>query len=616
MKKIAFWACAAVMCLFSCQKEEQTELFINENLEFLYASMENGPASRTAIGDEKSIVWSDSDCIISFMKKTLGCKYRITSESAGQKSAQFTKVGLDYGESSPLNHNIAYYPYDSSVSCVVSDDGVSYSLNVTIPETQQYAAGGFAGNTFPMAAVSDDNNLTFQNICGLLRLQLKGVQKVASIKVQGNASEKLSGAAVVTTYVDGSVPYLQMSDASKASVGLNCSPAVQLDESVATDFYVIIPPVVFSEGFSVTIVDSDSNELVYKSAKQSQIARSTILNMPELTLPAPEEPEVTGDLAAAGTANSYIVQAEGHYYFPTVKGNTDVSVGDVSNAVVLWESFGTADYMSSGAVVTNVKYADGMISFDTAKKFKHGNAVIAARNSDGEILWSWHIWVTDYPKAHVYNNDAGVLMDRNLGATSADPGSPTSLGLLYQWGRKDPFMSSSRVDAPKKPYSTITWPEPVEATEETGTIEYTVQNPTTFLYTAKPPYDWHFNSRNNELWSAQKTIYDPCPAGWRVPDGGSKNVWKLSGYSGLEFSAELFGMEFPISDSATAWYPTSGFISYAGVLSMQGEYGFYWTIAPESNWIRFMSVGLEGLKHDAINDRSYAFAIRCCQISE
>ena len=266
MKKIAFWACAAVMCLFSCQKEEQTELFINENLEFLYASMEGGPASRTAIGDEKSIVWSDSDCIISFMKKTLGCKYRITSESAGQKSAQFTKVGLDYGESSPLNHNIAYYPYDSSVSCVVSDDGVSYSLNVTIPETQQYAAGGFAGNTFPMAAVSDDNNLTFQNICGLLRLQLKGVQKVASIKVQGNASEKLSGAAVVTTDVDGSVPYLQMSDASKASVGLNCSPAVQLDESVATDFYVIIPPVVFSDGFSVTIVESDSNELFYKSA--------------------------------------------------------------------------------------------------------------------------------------------------------------------------------------------------------------------------------------------------------------------------------------------------------------------------------------------------------------
>ena len=35
------------------------------------------------------------------------------------------------------------------------------------------------------------------------------------------------------------------------------------------------------------------------------------------------------------------------------------------------------------------------------------------------------------------------MMDRNLGATSATPGNVGSLGLLYQWGRKDPFLGSS-----------------------------------------------------------------------------------------------------------------------------------------------------------------------------
>lgn len=616
MKKIGLLACAAIMCLFSCQKEEQSELYTVNDSDVLYASMEEAPSSKTAIGQERSVVWSESDCIISFMKKTLGCKYRITSDSVGQKSAQFTKVGIDMGESTALNHNVAYYPYDSTVACETSSEG-TYTMSVTMPETQQYAAGGFAGNSFPMAAVSEDNNLTFQNVCGLLRLQLKGVQKVSSIKVQGNAGEQLSGSASLTVYADGNVPSVKMSEGSKTAVTLNCSPAVQLDEAVATDFYVIIPPVVFNDGFAVTVVDSDSNELVFKSAKQTKISRSVILNMPEIALPAPEEEEVTGDLAAAGTANSYIVPAEGHYYFPTVKGNTDVSVGEVAKAEVLWESYGTSDYLIAGYVIRNVAYADGVISFDTAKKFKTGNAVIAAKDADGKVLWSWHIWVTDYPKAHVYNNDAGVLMDRNLGATSADPGLPTSLGLLYQWGRKDPFINSGKVDESKAAYSSVTLPDPVEATEETGTVEYTIQNPTTFLYTVRSPYDWHFNSRNDELWTAQKTIYDPCPAGWRVPTGGSKGVWKVSGYSDFVFS-ESFGVNFPISQSETAWYPASGFISYEGILSLHGEYGFYWSVTPEagSQWSYYMSIGLEGIRLAGINDRSYAYSVRCCQISE
>ena len=616
MKKIGLMACAAMMCLFSCQKNEQSEQYIINDSEVLYASMEDEQSSRTSIGELNSIVWSEGDCIISFMKKTKGCKYRIKTESVGLKAAEFTKVGLDMGESDVLAHNVAYYPYDAAVVCEASADGASYLMSVTLPDVQQYVDGNFAVNAFPMSAVSDDENLTFNNICGLLKLQLKGVQKVASIKIQGNSGEKLSGAGVVATYLDG-VPSITMDAAAKTTATLKCSPAVQLSESNAVDFYIVLPPVVFADGFTVTIVDSDANEVVLKSAKQTTMSRSTVLKMPEVTLPAPEEPESTGDLAAAGTANSYIVQNVGTYYFPTVKGNTDISVGEVASAAVLWESFGTSDYVSVGSVVTNVSYANGVITFDTAKKFKYGNAVIGAKDKDGNILWSWHIWVTDYPAAHVYNNEAGVMMDRNLGATAAYPGSVEALGLLYQWGRKDPFLNSSSVSDVRNPYSSITWPDPVETDAEIGTVEYTILHPTTFLTAAaKYPYDWHFNSTDNSLWSSQKTMYDPCPAGWRVPDGGSKTIWKLSGYSGLEFSAEEYGFEFPISDSATSWYPASGFISYEGVLSMQGEYGFYWTVTPESTWACCMSLALEGFRPNAMNDRSFAYSVRCCQISE
>jgi hypothetical protein len=65
-------------------------------------------------------------------------------------------------------------------------------------------------------------------------------------------------------------------------------------------------------------------------------------------------------------------------------------------------------------------------------------------DADGVILWSWHIWlVQDQIGYNTYANNAGVLMDRNLGATSAIEYDSGTIGLLYQWGRKDPFLSNA-----------------------------------------------------------------------------------------------------------------------------------------------------------------------------
>ena len=70
--------------------------------------------------------------------------------------------------------------------------------------------------------------------------------------------------------------------------------------------------------------------------------------------------------------------------------------------------------------------------------------MIAVKDASGKILWSWHIWATDFdPNAKTlkYTNDNGStweFMDRNLGAANAESGSFGAFGLLYQWGRKDP----------------------------------------------------------------------------------------------------------------------------------------------------------------------------------
>ena len=187
------------------------------------------------------------------------------------------------------------------------------------------------------------------------------------------------------------------------------------------------------------------------------------------------------DLSALGSANCYIVSNGGIYKFKTVKGNSTESVGNIASASILWETFGTSTAPVPADLIKAFCYKDGYIAFQTADTFKEGNAVIAAKDADGNILWSWHIWLTDQPQGQVYYNNAGTMMDRNLGATSATPGDVGALGLLYQWGRKDPFLGSSSISSNTLAKSTIAWPYDVSSDSSTGTIAYATAHPTTFI---------------------------------------------------------------------------------------------------------------------------------------
>jgi hypothetical protein len=176
--------------------------------------------------------------------------------------------------------------------------------------------------------------------------------------------------------------------------------------------------------------------------------------------------------------------------------------------------------------VKNVRYENGRIRFETQPTFREGNAVIAARDASGTILWSWHIWLTDHPESHQYYNGAGIMMDRNVGATSAVPGDAGALGLLYQWGRKDPFLGSSLIDLGLFASSTIKWPSYVNSNTSNGTIEYSIQHPTTFIGSNYYNKDWYYipsTTTEDSRWNSSKTIYDPCPIGYRVPPKGFYN---------------------------------------------------------------------------------------------
>ena len=191
-----------------------------------------------------------------------------------------------------------------------------------------------------------------------------------------------------------------------------------------------------------------------------------------------------------------------------------------------------------------------------------GNALIGAFDKEGKIIWSWHIWIA--PDMLDKNgkikeecvekwkvNDYDVL-DRNLGALANRPidnndgkeSSVASMGLLYQWGRKDPFIGASYSKGHVSNDAHIInrgllyvyhyfepWGKVANALDDAASaIDATIQNPTQLIYTEGSERGLSFLSGIGQyLWGVSdglnpntknlgiKTIYDPCPAGFRVP---------------------------------------------------------------------------------------------------
>lgn len=322
------------------------------------------------------------------------------------------------------------------------------------------------------------------------------------------------------------------------------------------------------------------------------------------------------DLSAEGTANCYLVKAAGNYKFKAVQGNTDWTVGNVKKTEVLWESFGTDVMPNVGDLIATTGYKNGYVYFSTPAEFKNGNGSIAVRNSKDVILWSWHIWCSEEGwNDHVYANNAGTMMDRNLGATSATPGDIGAFGLLYQWGRKDPFMGSYAIGGTTFAASTGTW----NVASSSGKMDFAEENPMTFVSSWNggfvPGNGWHTSE-------SEKGLYDPCPVGYRVPNGGKDGFWAtaLGSSTGTKWDSKNNGLHWTLADRTTAaWYPAVSILDYyKGVLYYTiVDRGYYWSASLRSDstsnarCLFFSEAVNEGVAPAYSDFRGYGYSVRC-----
>lgn len=485
-----------------------------------------------------------------------------------------SEIALLEGELEEGTNYFAAYPYNMVTSSSTS------SFTIDLPSEQTYCKDGIESETFPMVAQCKDGVFDFKNLCGILVVQLLGNQAISSITFSGKDATgnyvPVAGSGTVSMDYDN-VPILFMNEFSETSVSLSSSKGVQLSSTIPTSFHIVIPPGEYSS-FELVIQAVDGSVMTIKSNKSFNIKRSSRLTATSLNYAG-----VVVDLNEMGqTANCYIISEPGAYKFKAVKGNGNESVGKVASVEVLWESIGTKEIPNVGDLIKNVSSSGEYICFNTNPQFQKGNAVIAAKNSDGVILWSWHIWLTDQPSEQVYYNNAGIMMDRNLGAFSAQPGSIGSKGLLYQWGRKDPFIREDFYNPYGEEYSTGKWTPIVDY----GPLDITIQYPmswigTTYDYDHEFHYSMYYS--DNTLWGREKTIYDPCPIGWRVPDGGDTSIWAVAIGTNEDinndtlFDKNNYGFDLSqILGDGTIWYPAAGQI-LTGFIHSYGT-GYYWSV--------------------------------------
>ena len=198
-----------------------------------------------------------------------------------------------------------------------------------------------------------------------------------------------------------------------------------------------------------------------------------------------------------------------------------------------------------------------------------------------------------------------------------DKGYP--YGKLYQWGRKYGQGFSLEYDstAPSVEDGTLV-SGPIENSE--GQLE---SNADVFYFATYESRDWVSDYNSDELWNSgteykpEKTEYDPCPDGWRVPT--EKELTTLS-YNFSEFTSDKGqnGRWFSGIYIYQNCVPKVFFSAAAdrdcgvGTIGPRGQIGYYWCSRPnrtEAYRLRFNSYGV------IVNSyyRADGYSIRCVQ---
>lgn len=381
-------------------------------------------------------------------------------------------------------------------------------------------------------------------------------------------------------------------------------------------------------------------------------------------------PLVYGNAIKNGATNSrsYRTSNMGRYILTNFKDhagkdiaspyiNVQNSSNPATQASIVWtDQSGIVDGLS----VTNAG-AKSYVNFHVpADKIKNGNAVIAVKNASGAIMWSWHLWFDhkdvletvkctnfqgkDYNftkqtlgfayrewvgTSYYKNRIVKVKFEQTLGqkirgkqratiTIEQEPGSVKEISsTLYQFGRKDAMPGTENIaDGSFNKNG-----------GDNMSVTNGIQHPETFYTWGST---WHSGYNQYNLWSMDntttryndnsvvKTIYDPCPAGFKMPASNAFTGFTTNGQNDGPMNvsgAWDYGWNFNnkrSSPDATVYFPASGYRNYgSGSLYNVGSQDCYWSAVPRDTYYGCGLYFISGIVHPQYNNnRSFGFSVR------
>ena len=589
------------------------------------------------------VVWTKNDTIVLYSENCPdGKKYEY---ELGEK----TSAAVFKGE--PVEGDTRYAVYPSTRARGLSKDGkLKVSFGALRKQKFRTSLSANAGNLgfYPMwAKETEPNNgqFIFNNLCGSVLFTFNDYQELRGMCIMevkiSSATKHISGLGTIDPATgefelsyEGAAKFATektvIAEETKDGTGLdiaNTNKNPSITDAGKSGYVVALPAGTYEAGdLTVTITDNFGRVFSRVITKELVISPGECREFPTLAftfsygeanchvLSPTEGASVTFDAAMRYSFDKSLAVKD----MNLVKGiNGEDFVGEGYQVKTIWEKAENANEFVAGSVLSSIAYEDNKITVTSAGK--RGNALVALYATSGEgetatetILWSWHIWVASpvddkYEKA--VSQGMPTFQDRNLGATTEGFAEQSSVGLYYQYGRKDPFVLKGEftpsADKDKDYFtSSVELTERELRTTQTARISWAIKNPDRRIimevkdesFTAIPPAafnDWIVpGSEAEKYWGntapkantindansakgGYKTIYDPCPAGYRVPD---KFYFQGFGSEVTGKGTSGSGVKFTFKEGETANYPLPG------VLNMRGEgvysynyHGFYWT---------------------------------------
>ena len=308
-KSILFAALAC--CLVACQTRLEEEF---SGVTSIYATMGDG-TTKTVLSPGQdgvsSVLWSEADELAVFLDgKSQATPFKL-SEGAGTKKAVFKGSGSG-------SKYVAFYPA-KMVSSLSGDN-----VRITLPVEQQYQEGTFANGSFPMLASGNSPNLSFSNLASILRLSITGKSSVtrivfksaqSSIKVCGQATASVSGNKLTVT------------SNGRDSLVLT-TPGVQLSETQASDFYLVLPPQTYKGGFTVRVYTGE--RYMDKTISTDFTMERSRMHVADAFVFTPNGYDVSTTLKGAGTdTDPFLIESLGDLFFMRDAVNAGAEINGV-----------------------------------------------------------------------------------------------------------------------------------------------------------------------------------------------------------------------------------------------------------------------------------------------